>query len=100
MQSNENYCEILSLIKADINLPSPPAIAVRILDCVQKDEAALSLLGDIISSDPALTAKMLKVANSEIFARNGQISNIKRAMTVLGTNIIKISRSRLSSPTI
>lgn len=89
MQANEKYREILDLIKQDIDLPSPPAIAVRILNAVQKDEAALSELGAIISSDPALTAKMLKVANSGIFACNGPISSVKRAMTVLGTNIIK-----------
>lgn len=89
MQPNEKYRQILNIINQNVNLPSPPAIAVKILNAVQKDEACLSELGDIISSDPALTAKMLKVANSGIFSRNGNISNISRAMTVLGTNLIK-----------
>lgn len=89
MQSNEKYRQILNLINQSVNLPSPPAIAVKILNAVQQNEAALSELGEIISSDPALTAKMLKVANSGIFSRNGNISNISRAMTILGTNVIK-----------
>lgn len=89
MQTNENYRQLLSLIGRDLNLPSPPAIAVRILDAVQKDDAALTELANVISADPALTAKMLKVANSGFFACNGEITSIHRAMAILGTNIIK-----------
>ncbi len=89
MKLNEKYRQVLDIINQNVNLPSPPAIAVKILNTVKKDDADLSELGDIISSDPALTAKMLKVANSGIFSRNGNISNISRAMTVLGTNLIK-----------
>jgi len=89
MQINENYLHIQQLIAKELNFPSPPAIAVQILNAVQKDDAALSELGEIISTDPALTAKMLKIANSGFFTCNGEITNIKRAMSVLGTNIIK-----------
>ncbi|HIE19002.1 TPA: HDOD domain-containing protein [Candidatus Bathyarchaeota archaeon] len=67
MQTNENYLHIQQLIEKELNFPSPPAIAVQILNAVQKDDAALSELGEIIATDPALTAKMLKVANSGIF---------------------------------
>lgn len=89
MQTTETHRRLMAQIKEDIKLPSPPAIAVKILDAVNRDDAELTSLGDIISSDPALTAKMLKVANSETFTQNGNISNINRAMTVLGTNLIK-----------
>lgn len=89
MQTNENYSNVKQLIESEINLPSPPAIAVKILNAVQQDEAALTELGEIIATDPALTAKMLQVANSGIFTCNGAITNIKRAMSVLGTTIIK-----------
>ncbi len=89
MQTNENYAQIQQLIETELNLPSPPAIAVQILNAVQKDDGALSELGDIISSDPVLTAKMLSVANTSLFSNNGEINNIQRAMSVLGTNVIK-----------
>ncbi len=89
MQTTENHNHILRLIVKELNLPSPPAIAVKILNAVQNDEVSLAELGEIISTDPALTAKMLKVANSGIFACNGEISNINRAIAVLGTNTIK-----------
>lgn len=89
MQKNEKFKNLVDLIEKDIRLPSPPAIAVRILNSVRKDDTALAELGNIITADPALTVKMLRLANSGIFARNGEISNINRAMAILGTNMIK-----------
>lgn len=89
MQTNEDYQRIQQLIENELNFPSPPAIAVKILNAVQEDDAALVELGEIISTDPALTAKMLQAANSSLFACNGEITSINRAMSVLGTNIIK-----------
>jgi len=89
MQSVENRHRIIRLIDKELNLPSLPAIAVKILNAVQKDQISLTELGAIISADPSLTTRMLRVANTEIFAGTGDISNIERAMSVLGTNTIK-----------
>ena len=89
MQAQEHDNQILQLIEKELLLPSPPAIAIQILNTVQKDDAALIELAEIISADPVLTAKMLKVANSGIFPCRSKITNIDRAMSMLGTNIIK-----------
>ena len=70
-------------------LPSPPEIAVQILNTVQRDDASLHDLGKIISADPALTAKLLRVANSSIYSLPNPVSSIERALTVLGMNVIK-----------
>lgn len=84
--SNE---EIWQLLDNKVNLPSPPAIAVQILSTVQKEDFSLDDLEKIISADPALTSKMLRLANSSFYALPHEISNISRALAVLGTNVIK-----------
>ncbi len=89
MQKDSQHKNIIKLIEVNLQLPSPPAIAVNILNAVKKDEAPLTALGDVIAKDPALTAKMLKIANSAIFCSKGNISNIQRAMITLGTDVIK-----------
>ncbi len=89
MQTASQHNKIIKLIENNLQLPSPPAIAVTILNAVKKDETPLTALGDVIAKDPALTAKMLKIANSGIFYRKGNISNIQRAMVALGTDVIK-----------
>ncbi|WP_321371482.1 HDOD domain-containing protein [uncultured Desulfuromusa sp.] len=77
------------MIEKEIALPSPPAVAVQILNAVQKEEAALCDLVKIISADPALTGKMLQIANSSFYALKNKVSSIDRALSVMGTNVIK-----------
>ncbi len=85
-QSNEN---IEQLIAKQINLPSPPAIAVQILNIVQQPDVSIQDLAKIISTDPALTAKMLRAANSGLYSLPNEVTSVERAITVLGTNVIK-----------
>lgn len=72
-----------------IKLPSPPAIALRILDAVKKDDACFGELARIIEIDPALTAKVLQVANSSFYAVSSKIGTIEKALSVLGLNVTK-----------
>ena len=81
--------QLQKMIEKEITLPSPPAIAVQILNTVQKEDAALGDLVKIISADPALTGKMLQIANSGFYAVRNEVTSIDRALSVLGTNIIK-----------
>lgn len=85
-KSNE---KIQQLIQKQINLPSPPAIAVQILNTVQDEDSSLTDLEKIISADPALTGKMLHIANSAFYSLPNKVTNITRAMSILGTNVIK-----------
>ena len=80
---------ITDFFKDDVQIPSPPSIAVRILDAVKKDEASFDELAKIISSDPALTAKILKVTNSSFYALPQKIDSIPKALSLLGTNTLK-----------
>ncbi len=88
MQTISNQ-EIWQLLDNNVNLPSPPAIAAQILSTVQKEDFSLDDLEKIISADPALTSKMLRLANSSFYALPTKVSNISRALAVLGTNVIK-----------
>ncbi len=81
--------EIDLLIKSQINLPSPPAIAVKILNTVQNAEFSLGDLETIISADPALISKMLRIVNSVMYSLPNKVGNISRALSILGTNLIK-----------
>lgn len=81
--------EIRQLINQQFNLPSPPAIAVKILNTVQQQDFSLDDLEKIITADAALTGKMLRIANSAFYALPNKVSNVNRALSVLGTNVIK-----------
>lgn len=89
MSSVHTALKIRQLIEEQINLPSPPAIAVQILNTVKQEESSMQELARIISADPALTGKMLNVANSGFYSLPNEVTSVERALSVLGTNVIK-----------
>ena len=46
------------------DLPPMPAVAVKVLELLNDPNVNYGKLGEVISSDPAVSARMLKVANS------------------------------------
>jgi diguanylate cyclase (GGDEF)-like protein len=89
MTTNTSNYDIQQLIGEQINLPSPPAIAAQILKTIQDKESSLNDLEKIIAADPALTSKLLRIANSAFYSLPYQVSNVSRALSILGTNVIK-----------
>jgi len=67
-----------------------PQVATKILQ-MQEDHLDISFkeLEQIVLLDPALTAKILKVANSALYARQREITNLQQAITLLGFKTIK-----------
>jgi len=71
------------------NLPTLPEIVLRIQELIMSEEGDATLLSRIIEQDPALTAKVLKVANSAYYgSTRGRISSISLAITRIGFNEI------------
>ncbi len=77
------------VLESSITLPSPPAIAVRVLESVKKDQDSLRELARVVSTDPALASKMLQVANSSVYGLSRKVDSIEMALTVLGSNALK-----------
>ncbi|MGB3211831.1 MAG: GGDEF domain-containing protein [Desulforhopalus sp.] len=89
MATDVSNNQIQQLISEQINLPSPPGIASQILNTIQNEESSLDDLEKIISADPALTSKLLRIANSAFYSLPFEVSNVNRALSILGTNVIK-----------
>ena len=77
------------LLRNDIKLPSPPNIALRLLETLRTDDFSLDEISRIIQSDPALTAKVLKAVNSTFYPTPNKISNIEQALDILGVHVVK-----------
>ena len=78
-----------SFLKGSPRLPSLPAIAVRILEVVKKDEFSVRKLANIIQADPALAASVLRVANSALYSFRSQVTSIEKALLVVGSDAVK-----------
>jgi diguanylate cyclase (GGDEF)-like protein len=80
---------IRMLISEKIRLPSPPAIAIKILELVRKDDFSFKNIAQIIETDPALVVKILKLANSPYYGLARKVNNIELAVSILGTHAVK-----------
>jgi len=68
------------------NLPSPPVVALRVIELAQDPDVDIGKVSDIISTDPALAAKVMRVANSPIYALRRKTETLHQAITLLGLN--------------
>ena len=77
---------LLDCLEKCTNLPSPPTVAMRILDLSQNPKVDIGKVADVVSLDPALTAKILRIANSPIYAIRRKTENLRQAIMLLGLN--------------
>lgn len=77
------------LVQKNINLLSLPETAIRINTMVSDPNSTAADIGDIVSQDPALTARLLRIVNSAFFGFPSQIDTISMAITVLGTRQLR-----------
>ncbi len=71
------------------SLPPFPAVALQLLSLLDDDEVPMKKVSDLLRIDPALSAEILRVANSALYGLSGRIDNISHAMVVLGTEVVK-----------
>lgn len=66
-----------------------PEITLKIIELVENPRSTAQDLNKLISNDPALVARILKVVNSAFYGLPGQIGSINRAIVLLGLNAVK-----------
>jgi HD-like signal output (HDOD) protein len=67
-----------------IDIPPRPFILDRITEEMDQDEPDLTALGHLISADVALSAGLIKTANSPFFGRGGRVRSVHAALLMLG----------------
>ena len=72
-----------------VRLPSLPVVAIKILEMLKDDEFSVDKLSGIISTDPALAARILRMANSALYAHIPHVDSIGRAVVLLGARTLK-----------
>jgi diguanylate cyclase (GGDEF)-like protein len=67
-------------------LPSVPAAVLEVLDLCQDPDVGIGHVAKVLTRDPALSGKVLKVANSPWYGVRSQVTTVERAITILGIN--------------
>lgn len=80
--------EIRATIGATGTLPSPPYTYIKIRQILSGSSASFEEVANIITLDPALTAKVLQLTNSAFFAQGPTIVDIREAIVRLGCDLV------------
>lgn len=73
-----------------LDLPSFPDVALRIRDTLQKEDCNINDVVRLLNSEPAMTARILTVANSAMLSRSGAVArDLKVAVNRLGLDMVR-----------
>ncbi|WP_317201326.1 HDOD domain-containing protein [Janthinobacterium sp.] len=66
-----------------------PQILIKLIEHLQADDAGMPELAALIAKDAGMTSKILTVANSSAYHRNGRSASLEQSLVALGTDMIK-----------
>lgn len=72
-----------------VKLPSMPEAAYALIRTLKNEDADVPLVRNIIAQDPALTATLLRMANSAIFGLSRSVDTLDNAVSVVGMSHIR-----------
>ncbi len=82
--SNTTTIDPKQLVEGVAKLASLPEVCVRVNEMVDDPRCSAADIGKVISRDTALTAQLLRIANSAFFNFPSKVDTIARAITVIG----------------
>lgn len=80
---------VAGALKEISHIATLPEVTLKIIELVEDPSSSAQDLHEVISNDPALCSRILKVVNSSFYGLPGQIASINRAIVMLGLNAVK-----------
>jgi len=87
---------ILKKIDTIKEIPTLPAIVFELNTYLQDPDASISKVSETIEKDQAMTLKILRLVNSAFYGFQSEISDIQKAVMLLGYNAVRNSIVSLS----
>ena len=75
--------------KNRLTLPTLPEVALKVRSAVEGENSTAKQVADIIATDAALSARMLRVANSPLYRGRVSIDNLQMAVARLGIRLVR-----------
>jgi HD-like signal output (HDOD) protein/tRNA A-37 threonylcarbamoyl transferase component Bud32 len=92
--------EVLALVLDPSRLPSPPAVALQIVNAASRPDCPPSEIIALLELDPVLCGKLLKAVNSCLYGLKQPVASVARAVHVLGLKTVRSLALGLSLPAV
>ena len=76
--------EVIAKLKGCKDLPSPPGVAAQIIELSQDVGSDIDTLAQVVSMDPVLSAKIIRMANSSLYMRAIETESVQQAVSMFG----------------
>jgi putative nucleotidyltransferase with HDIG domain len=76
------------IIEATGQLPALPATTARLLELMDDESAGTGTVLEVIGTDPALTANLLKLCNSAYYGLRREVGSVHEALVLLGNRTV------------
>ncbi|HMK42896.1 MAG TPA: HDOD domain-containing protein [Dissulfurispiraceae bacterium] len=96
MMENEPARKLLEKIQAGYSLPSLSLVALKLVDLAASESASIEDMATLIETDPALTVRLIRLANSVFFKTSSPIMTVEQAIMRIGANHLRIMALSLS----
>lgn len=77
------------LVAKNLKLVSLPEICIQVQEMADSPHSTAESIGEVISTDTALSARLLKIVNSAFYGMPSRIDTISRAVNLLGMRELK-----------
>ena len=81
--------KLKALLERQFELPSIPKVVALLLVELDRPETDLKKINQLIASDPALTTRLLQLANTPFFKLCGKISSVSEALALLNLEQVR-----------
>ncbi len=78
-----------SLLQGYVDISSLPMMFVRITEAINNPRTSVQAISGIITEDPGMTARLLRIVNSAFYNFPRKIDTISRAVTIVGTQQLR-----------
>lgn len=90
MSAEQLIADILADLRANrLRLPTLPQVALKINDVIDSPDATAKTIAKVISTDAALSARMIQVANSPLVRAASPVENVQAAITRMGISVVR-----------
>ncbi len=70
-------------------LPTIPDVLKKLFEVIQDEESTFHDIAEVISHDPSITERVLRIANASYFGHSGKVRTLEQAVMLLGIELVK-----------
>lgn len=89
MQATLDRPKLRKLVSGVETLPTPSDAYYKLIDLLDRDDASVKDVGELVSQEMAMSAQLLKLTNSAMFGLSKPVTNAAHAVQVLGFDVVR-----------